>query len=144
MTAMAGRHRDRIPSRETVTLLFAAAVAVSIVHYVDNVVAYDSFPADGPLPDPPRWLIGAAWFVFTAAGIAGIAAYRRGDLQRAAVLLAVYSGSGLVGIGHYTVPGALDMPWWRHAHVIADIACGVAILFVALAAARAPRERGSG
>ena len=53
------------------------------------------------------------------------------------MLLAFYSGSGLVGIGHYTVPGAMDMPVFRHAHVVADIALGVAMLvFVARAASR--------
>ncbi len=49
----------------------------------------------------------------------------------AVVGLAVYSVSGLIGIGHYTVPGAGDMPWWRHVHVVADIVLGLAILVLA-------------
>ena len=127
----------RLPTATAVTRLLAVAVAVSVVHYADNYLNYADFPADGPIPDPSRAMIGLAWFFFTAVGVMGYLAYRRGDLRRAALGLAVYSGSGLVGFGHYSVPGAFDMPWWRHLHVVADIACGLAILAVAVAAARA-------
>ena len=48
--------------------------------------------------------------------------------------------SGLIGFGHYTVPGATDMVWWRQTHVVVDIVCGIAILGFALwAALRLPR-----
>ena len=49
-----------------------------------------------------------------------------------------YSVSGLIGFGHYTVPGATDMVWWRQTHVVADILCGIAIFGFALWAARRP------
>lgn len=120
------------------TALLGVAVAVSIVHYADNVANYDDYPSGGSVPAPSAGVILASWFAFTAAGIAGWVAYRRGRLDRAPVLLAIYAGSGLVGLGHYTVPGALNMPWWRQAHVLADIACGVLVLAFAL---RAVRER---
>ena len=131
------------------TVLLAAAVAVSVVHYTDNVVNYADFPQDGPLPDPSRWLVGASWFAFTAAGIAGYVLFRREPSTLALSLLAVYSGSGLVGFGHYTVPGAFDMPALRQAHVIADILLGLGMFaFVVwaarnrtLSASRAPTPR---
>jgi len=63
------------------------------------------------------------------------------ELRSAAICLAVYSGSGLVGIGHYTVPGTSEFPWWRHAHVIADIVLGLAVLAIALRLVRAHAER---
>ena len=118
------------------TPLFATAVAVSVVHYADNVVNYADYPSDGPIPDPGAGVILAAWLVFTVVGVAGYVLYRRGHEHRGALLLALYSGSGLIGLGHYSVPGAWDMPWWRHAHVVADILCGVAILAWALWATR--------
>jgi hypothetical protein len=120
------------------TALLGVAIAVSVVHYADNVGNYDDYPSGGSLPAPSAGLILASWFLFTAAGIAGYVLYRRGRFHLAPVLLAVYAGSGLVGLGHYTVPGALDMPWWRQAHVLADIVCGVLVLAFAL---RAVRER---
>jgi hypothetical protein len=109
-------------------VLLVTAIVVSIVHYVDNVVAYDRFPTRDGLPSPSRTLVGASWFLFTAFGVAGYVLFRRGELRLAAVALAGYSGSGLVGLGHYAAPEMLDAVWWRQAHVIADIACGLAIL----------------
>lgn len=46
----------------------------------------------------------------------------------AAALLAVYSLSGLVGLGHYRAPGISELAWWRHAHIWVDIVCGAAVL----------------
>ncbi len=60
---------------------------------------------------------------------------RRGRIVAAAACLALYSGSGLVGIGHYTVDMG-GQPWWRHAHIAADIACGIALLAFAVWTAR--------
>ncbi|HUP99876.1 MAG TPA: hypothetical protein VM093_05390 [Aeromicrobium sp.] len=119
--------------------LLAVAFVVSVIHYIDNVVNYADYPepvADGP-PAPAATVIAVAWFVFTAAGGIGLWLWFRRRILGAALALTLYSVSGLIGIGHYTVPGALQMPWWRQAHVIVDIVCGVAVLgFVVWALAR--------
>jgi len=118
--------------------LLGIAFVVSVVHYVDNVVNYDDYPVPGPdatVPAPSATLVGAAWFLFTASGVLGVVLWLRRRITSAAVALAGYSVSGLVGFGHYTAPGALDMVWWRQAHVVADILCGIAILAFALWAA---------
>jgi hypothetical protein len=124
------------------SLIFAVAVVVSIVHYSDNYVNYHDFPQPRSGPNPSAGLVLGAWFGFTAAGLAGYLLFRRRPSDLALLLLAAYSGSGLVGIGHYLVPGATSMPWWRQAHVSLDIACGVAMFSFAIWAARA-RRRGS-
>ncbi len=131
------------PQRQTPGLrllkgLLAVAVLVSIVHYVDNFANYADYPQPTSGPAPSRGLIGVSWFVFTAFGAAGLLLFARRRIAAAVACLAVYSGSGLVGIGHYTVPGATSMPWWRQLHVIADIACGVAIFAFAIWAVRRP------
>lgn len=119
--------------RRVLDVVFPAAVVVSIVHYTDNYLGYDSYPHKGaPIPDPAATTILVAWFVFTALGIAGYVLYRRGRIRPAVLLLAAYSGSGLIGIGHYTVPGMTDAVWWRQAHVIADILLGMAMLATAV------------
>src|SRR3712207_8176693 len=64
-------------------------------------------------PEPSRALVGTSWFIFTALGLAGYVLLTRARVTAAAICLAAYSGSGLVGIGHYTVRGATDMVWWR-------------------------------
>ena len=125
--------RDR--ARRIFAVLFPVAVVVSIVHYTDNYFNYHDYPRSQTLPNPSAAVVGSAWFVFTAIGLAGFILFRRELSNRGLLLLAAYSGSGLVGIGHYLVPGATSMPWWRQAHVVLDISCGVAIFAVALWAA---------
>lgn len=118
--------------------LLGLAFVVSVIHYVDNYVNYADYPEPGPddVPAPSDTLIAAAWFVFTASGLLGLWWWLHGRRVPAAFALTGYAGSGLVGIGHYLVPGATAMPWWRQAHVILDIACGVAIVAFALWAVR--------
>ena len=115
--------------------LLITAVAVSVVHYTDNYVDFAEYPQPDGGPAPSRTVIGLSWFAFTAFGVAGYRAFRRGRERLGAALLAVYSGSGLVGLGHYTVDMG-GQPWWRHAHIVADIACGLALLAFAVRAMR--------
>lgn len=129
------------PGLKLLTGLLAVAVLVSIVHYVDNVANFADYPEPTSGPAPSRGLIAVSWFVFTAFGAAGLLLFSRHRIPLAAACLAIYSLSGLVGLGHYTVPGATDMPWWRQLHVVADIACGIAILAFAVWALRRHRGR---
>ena len=122
------------------SVIFAVAVVVSIIHYTDNYVNYHDYPQSRTLPNPSAALVLGAWFAFTAAGLAGYVLFRRSPSNLALILLAAYSGSGLVGIGHYLVPGATSMPWWRQAHVCLDIALGISIFVFAMWAARARRN----
>ncbi len=141
-------------SREAVRpllVLLGIAVAVSVVHYLDNYANYDEYPSAEPgtwlsSVEPSATLIGAAWFIFTAFGVLGVWLLLRERIAAAAVAIALYSGSGLVGFLHYAVPGATDMPWWRQTHIVADIVCGL-LLFafavwvaVALRPSRASRD----
>jgi hypothetical protein len=119
-------------------VLLGVAIAVSVVHYVDNFANWADYPHPPSGPDPSRAVIAGAWVVFTASALAGYVLLRRGHVTAAALCLALYSGSGLVGLAHYTVEGATDMPWWRQAHVLADILCGVAVLLFAVRLVRRP------
>lgn len=122
--------------------LLGVAFVVSVVHYTDNYVNYDDYPQPGPgdLPAPSATLVGLGWFLFTAFGAIGLWLWFRGRFTAAAWALTAYSISGLIGFGHYATPGATDMVWWRQAHVVADILCGIAILgFTLWAALRMPR-----
>jgi hypothetical protein len=121
-------------------VLMGVAVAVSVVHYVDNTVNYADFPQAEPdttlaAVSPSQTVVAAGWFIFTAFGVLGVWLFMRGRIAVAAVAIAVYSGSGLVGFAHYAVPGATDMVWWRQLHIVADIVCGLLLFGFALWAA---------
>lgn len=133
------------PTRVLLGLL-GVAFAVSAVHYTDNYVNYDAYPQPGPddLPAPSATVVGVSWFVFTAFGGLGLWLWFRDKVTAAAAALTAYSVSGLVGFGHYTAPGATDMVWWRHTHIVVDIICGIAVFgFAIWAAFRLPRPAGA-
>ena len=94
------------PPRElgVVRLLLGVAVAVSIVHYLDNTLNFAAYPQPSSGPAPSRPTVGLSWLAFTAVAVAAHLLLGRGRTLAAAFGLAVYAGSGLVGIGHYTVP----------------------------------------
>jgi hypothetical protein len=118
-------------ARRILPVVFWTAVVVSIVHYSDNFANYSDYP-HGNGPEPSAGVVLAAWFVLTPCGIAGWWLYARGQIRAGAMLLIVYSTSGLVGIGHYTVAGMTDEPAWRQAHVIADVLLGASVFAFAL------------
>lgn len=120
-------------------VVFFAAVVVSIVHYSDNYLAFERYPAGGPGPEISADTIWIAWVGFTTFGIAGYVLYRRGQIRLASALLAVYSLSGLIGLGHYSAPGMSELAWWRHVHIWADILCGAAVFAFAVWSARQTR-----
>ncbi len=132
----------KAPATRLLLVLLGVAFAVSVVHYTDNYFNYDDYPQPGPddLPAPSATVVGLAWFVFTAFGALGVWLWFRDRVTGAALALTGYSVSGLIGFGHYAVPGATDMVWWRQTHVVVDILCGIAILGFALWAARNARE----
>jgi len=126
----------------TLLVLLGVAIAVSVVHYTDNFLNYADYPQaeDGTVGAlVTREVVLVSWFVFTAFGLAGLWLFARGRIVPAAACLTAYSVSGLIGIGHYLVEGATDMVWWRQAHVVADIVCGVLVLALALRSVSALR-----
>jgi hypothetical protein len=131
-------------ARRLLNLVFWTAFVVSVVHYADNYLGWEDYPHPASGPDPSKTDILIAWFVFTALGLTGYVLFRRGRVRAGVVLLAAYSGSGLIGIGHYMVDGMTDAVWWRQAHVLADIVLGMAMLAFAVWAAlnvRPPARR---
>ena len=128
-----------MPNIKLLNIVFFTAVASSLVHYTDNYLAFDRFPNDGVGPSITADSVWIAWMVFTAFGVAGYVLYRRGRIREGSALLAVYSISGLIGIGHYTASGMSELAWWRHAHIGADILCGIAVLAFAVWSVRQTR-----
>lgn len=123
--------------RRAATVVVGFAIAVSVVHYLDNTVNYGDYPVPDSGPVPSAAVVAVSWFAFTAFALLGLRFLHEGRARAAALCLAVYSGSGLVGLAHYLAPDATAMPWWRQTHIVADILCGFAVLTIAVLLARA-------
>ena len=128
-----------MPNIKLLNIVFFSAVASSLVHYTDNYLAFDRFPKDGVGPSITADSVWIAWIIFSAFGVVGYVLYRRGDIRLGSALLAVYSISGLIGIGHYTASGMSELAWWRHVHIGVDFLCGGAVLTFAVWSVRQSR-----
>jgi hypothetical protein len=132
----------------TVRWVLLIAIAVSIVHYTDNYLRFDTYvdktlslsdPGSGGTPSiVTETGILVSWFLFTAAGIAGYRALRRERRTLASGLLGFYSVSGLLGWFHYgdVPPGDFDL--YQNAVIVADGLLGIAMAAIAFSVARAP------
>jgi hypothetical protein len=111
------------------TVLLCLAIPLSLIHYTDNYVSFDLYPA-GELAgiEVTRDSIWISWLLFTAGGLLGWWLYVRGQVLAACAALAFYSISGLISIGHYAEPGMSELAWWRHVSIWIDITLGTAIL----------------
>lgn len=107
------------------------AFVVSVVHYTDNYVRFDEYPNDMPdtVTRPSIW---QAWMVFTAFGVASWLLYDRGRRQLAAVCLAVYSVSGLIGPLHYTSGALSEFDVFQHFNIATDSLAGITCLVLAV------------
>ena len=126
----------------TVRRVFATAVALSAVHYYDNTVRFEDYTGGNAGGLITRPVIPISLVLFTLAGIAGYRALRAGNRRRAGWLLAVYSISGLVGVGHYTTVSPSEFSAFQNTFIALDFLAGLAVfvLGVRIATGRALRR----
>ena len=134
------QHERGVP---VLTVLLLLAIPLSVVHYTDNYLAFDLYPESSLFGiELTKDMVWAGWVVYTAGGLMGYLFYRRGEVGTACALLAFYSISGLISIGHYAEPGMSELAWWRHLFIWIDITLGAAVLLFAVWAATM-RHRGT-
>lgn len=118
--------------------VFATAVALSAVHYYDNTVRFEDYTggksSDGLITRP---VIPISLVLFTLAGIAGYRALKAGNRRRAGWLLAVYSVSGLIGVGHYTTVSPDEFSAFQNTFIALDFLAGLAVFILAVRIATA-------
>lgn len=117
--------------------VFAAAIVVSVLHYVDNTVRYSDY-LNGQSTPIARWMIPASWALLTVAGLLGYRYLAAGQRPLAAALLGVYSASGLVGPIHYTAGPPSDFDAVQNVLIVADTILGIAMLVIAIRVALRP------
>lgn len=127
---MAGEHDRAV---RVLTILLGLAIPLSVIHYTDNYTAYEVYPKASAVGiEVTQGLVGISWFVFTFFGLLGYWLYRRGRIVAGCVCLVVYSTTGLISIGHYSVPGMSELAWWRHVSIWIDVTLGAAVLLFAV------------
>lgn len=117
----------------TVRRVFSTAVALSAVHYYDNTVRFEDYTggnaSDGFITRP---VIPISLVLFTTAGVAGYRALKAGHRRLAGTGLAVYSVSGLIGLGHYTTVSPSEFSAFQNTFIALDFLAGLAVLFLAV------------
>jgi len=108
--------------------VFATALLLSVVHYIDNTVRFEDYTggqaSDGFITRP---MIPFSWVLFTAAGVAGYRALKQGNRALGGSLLAVFSVSGLIGIFHYTTVSPGDFSAFQNTFIGLDFLAGLAV-----------------
>lgn len=116
-----------------VRCVFATAVLLSAVHYYDNTVRFDDYTggkaSDGFITQP---MIPISLVLFTVAGVAGYRALKTGNRRLAGALLAVYSVSGLIGVGHFTTVSPSDFSAFQNTFIALDFLAGLAVFVMAV------------
>ena len=111
--------------------VFATALLLSVVHYIDNTVRFDDYTG-GQKGFVTRGMIPLSWVLFTVAGVAGYRALKQGNRGLGGSLLGVYSVSGLIGLGHYTTVSPGDFDWFQNTFIALDFLAGLAVFVLAV------------
>jgi hypothetical protein len=122
----------RPPSANTVRNVVVACIALTLFHFTDNAVYIDDYPKAGWQPDWFWAVVVAGWFLFTATGIAGYRAYRRGDFAKAHPLLVAYSYMVMSSLGHFAYGPPSELSTRGLVSVFVDAVAGAAVLGVAV------------
>ena len=120
----------RPPSVLAVRNVVIATAALTLFHFTDNTLSIDTYPAPSWQPDWFEWVVALSWPLFTAFGVIGYRAYKRGDFHRAHIALVAYSYTGLVSLGHFLYGAPGDLTTRAFVSVLIDAAAGLAVLAV--------------
>lgn len=87
-----------INSKKWLLLIIAINVCVSILHYVDNIMFFPTYPE-------PHWInsqiVDAFWFIMTPFAVLGCVLYGKGLRNYSYLCLYLYSLMSLLVLGHY-------------------------------------------
>ena len=122
----------RPPSTATVRAVVTMSIVLTLVHFTDNAVSIDTYPAPDWQPDWFWLVVVLSWPVFTAFGVLGYRFYARGEWTKAQVSLVIYSYTGLISAGHFLYGGPGELTTRGVVSVLIDITVGSAVLAVAL------------
>jgi hypothetical protein len=137
----------RPPSVATVRWVVLGTIGLTLFHFTDNAVSVDSYPKAGWQPDWFEFVVVAAWFAYTAVGVAGYRLYREGRYGAAHASLLVYGYLVLSSLGHFLYGSPGELTTRGAISVFVDVAAAAVVIAVAIWSilarrAGAPRAEG--
>ncbi|MGH2906326.1 MAG: hypothetical protein ACRDKI_06095 [Solirubrobacterales bacterium] len=133
-------HELQPPSVKTVRGVVTFAVLATAIHFTDNTLNIQDYPAASWQPDWFEYIVAASWFVFTAIGTLGYRYYRDGNFPKAHLFLGVYSITGFVTLGHFTTATPGELTTFGLVTVLIDAIVGIVVLSTVVWSIRARRE----
>ena len=128
MVRGAGQQGMRPPSVKTVRNVVFATIALTLLHFTDNAVFLETYPAPDWQGDWFIWVVILSWPLFTTIGVLAYRNYRDGNFSRAHPLLVAYSYTGLVSAGHFIYGSPADLTTRGVVSVFVDITMGSLVL----------------
>ena len=115
--------------------MLAFCIVATGIHFADNVLRFDGYSNPEGLTPGEAILF---WLAQTALGLVG--GFVPWTLGR--WLLVVYGGLGLLGLGHYALPGAVELDLFMHATIILEGVAGLSLIAWVLADFRSKHPTG--
>jgi hypothetical protein len=116
------------PSVRVVKWVVIFSICATAVHFTDNTLNIQNYPAAGWQPGWFEYVVAASWFFFTGIGIMGYRYYRDGDYPMAHVFLAAYSVTGFITLGHFTTASPSELTTFGLTTVFLDALVGCVVL----------------
>jgi hypothetical protein len=131
----------RAPSASFVRWITLATIALTLFHFSDNAINVDTYPKAGWQPDWFDTVVGVAWVVYTAVGVAGFVLYARERFRAAHACLLIYGYLVLSSLGHFLYGSPDELTTRGLISVFVDAAAGSVVIAVALWSMLARRAR---
>jgi hypothetical protein len=131
----------RPPSVSTVRWVVFGTIVLTLFHFTDNAVNVDTYPKAGWQPDWFDAVVVAAWFTYTAVGVAGYRLYERGRFGAAHACLLIYGYLVISSLGHFLYGSPDELTARGLISVFVDVAAGSVVVAVAVWSILARRTR---
>ena len=128
------------PSVQTVKWIVIGSIIATAIHFTDNTIHINDYPAASWQPSWFEYVVAASWFIFTGIGIMGYRYYRDGNYPKAHLFLAAYSVTGFITLGHFTTASPSDLTSFGLITVGIDFVVGCVVLSTVVWSMRARRS----
>jgi hypothetical protein len=116
--------RKTIKRQNWLLVLLTINLASTILHYTDNFIYFDRYPA-------PNWMnmhhVYLAWLILTPFAAIGYFLYKKHKYWLAYLCLFIYSNAGAASMGHYFYGSISDISLKMNVSIGIDVIAGIAL-----------------